>query len=178
MRPFLHRALASPPAGLTMVILLLGTILTLFAGTHVDRRTGLEVNNFLNSNTLVQTATDASFFAIMAVGPVREHLVGIDSPSGYVLRWRSDMAIFLARWGRSAADGGPRPSRQPGLGLVCGSHGAMVIELPSRRDHARTHVDRAGPRLVSAVGSIWCRRPHRGGQGSLASPIAISGPCC
>ena len=68
MKAFLGRALASPPAGLTMVILLLGTILTLFAGTHVDRRTGLEVNNFLNSNTLVQTATDASFFAIMAIG--------------------------------------------------------------------------------------------------------------
>ena len=61
MRSLVQRALTSPAAGLLMVILLLGTILTLFAGTHVDRRTGVEVNNFLNSNTLVQTATDASF---------------------------------------------------------------------------------------------------------------------
>ena len=68
MRPIVRRILTSPPAGLAMVILLLGGILTLFAGAHVDRRTGLEVNNFLNSNTLVQTATDASFFAVMAVG--------------------------------------------------------------------------------------------------------------
>jgi len=68
MRSLVQRVLTSPAAGLLMVILLLGTILTLFAGAHVDRRTGQEVNNFLNSNTLVQTATDASFFAIMAVG--------------------------------------------------------------------------------------------------------------
>src|SRR5204863_1023298 len=64
----LRRLLSSPWAGLTMVILLLGAVLTVFAGAHLDRRTGVEVNNFLNSNTLVQTATDASFFAIMAVG--------------------------------------------------------------------------------------------------------------
>src|SRR5262249_15876170 len=58
----------SPLAGLTMVILLLGTILTLFAGTHLTPRTGAGVNNFPNSHTLMQTATDASFFAVMAVG--------------------------------------------------------------------------------------------------------------
>ena len=63
-----RRIVTSPQAGLLLVIVLLGTVLTLFAGTHLDRRTGVEVNNFLNSNTLIQTATDASFFAIMAVG--------------------------------------------------------------------------------------------------------------
>ncbi len=42
----------------------LGTLLTLFAGSHLDRRTGVEVNTFLNSYTVIQTATDASFFAI------------------------------------------------------------------------------------------------------------------
>ena len=51
-----------------LVILLLGGVLAVFAGSHVDARTGLTVNNFLNSYTLIQTATDASFFAIMAVG--------------------------------------------------------------------------------------------------------------
>jgi ribose transport system permease protein len=51
-----------------LVIVLLGAILTAFAGSHVDQRTGVVVNNFLNSYTLIQTATDASFFAIMAVG--------------------------------------------------------------------------------------------------------------
>src|SRR5512145_2115055 len=63
-----RRILASQQAGLIAVILLLGTILTVFAGSHADRVTGAPVNNFLNSHTLIQTATDASFFAIMAVG--------------------------------------------------------------------------------------------------------------
>jgi ribose transport system permease protein len=63
-----RRLLGSQQAGLIAVILLLGTILTLFAGTHADRLTGAPVNSFLNSYTLIQTATDASFFAIMAVG--------------------------------------------------------------------------------------------------------------
>ena len=55
----LRRTLASPQAGLVAVILLLGGVLTVFAGTHVDARTGEVVNNFLNSYTLIQTATDA-----------------------------------------------------------------------------------------------------------------------
>ncbi len=63
-----RRALTSPQLGLVLVILLLGGALTMFAGTHVDPRTGATVNNFLNSHTLIQTLTDASFFAIMAVG--------------------------------------------------------------------------------------------------------------
>ena len=64
----IRKILASQQAGLVLVILLLGAVLTLLAGTHVDRLTGQPVNNFLNSYTLIQTATDASFFAIMAVG--------------------------------------------------------------------------------------------------------------
>jgi len=62
------RIVASPQTGLLLVIVLLGAVLTAFAGTHVDQRSGAVVNNFLNSYTLIQTATDASFFAIMAVG--------------------------------------------------------------------------------------------------------------
>jgi hypothetical protein len=50
--------------GLVLVIVLLGGVLSVFAGSHVDPRTGLTINNFLNSHTLIQTATDASFFAI------------------------------------------------------------------------------------------------------------------
>ena len=64
----LQSALSSPQAGLVLVILFLGATLTVFAGSHVDQRTGGTVNNFLNTYTLIQTATDASFFAIMAVG--------------------------------------------------------------------------------------------------------------
>ncbi|MDE2728717.1 MAG: hypothetical protein OXI19_11890, partial [Gemmatimonadota bacterium] len=60
--------LGSQQTGLILVILLLGAVLSIFAGYHVDRTTGELVNNFLNSRTLMQTATDASFFVIMAVG--------------------------------------------------------------------------------------------------------------
>src|ERR671914_2411283 len=63
-----RKALASQQAGLVVVIVLLGAILTASAGTHLDRVTGAPVNNFLNPYTLIQTATDASFFAVMAVG--------------------------------------------------------------------------------------------------------------
>src|SRR5918992_988368 len=63
-----RKIFASQQAGLVAVILLLGAILAAFAGTHPDRVTGLPVNNFLNAYTLIQTATDASFFAVMAVG--------------------------------------------------------------------------------------------------------------
>lgn len=64
----IRRILASPQAGLVLVILLLAATLTVTAGSHVDPRTGSVVNNFLNWYTLIQIATDASFFAIMAVG--------------------------------------------------------------------------------------------------------------
>ena len=64
----MRKILASEQAGLVLVIAILGILLTALAGSHVDRLTGAEVNNFLNSYTLIQTATDASFFAVMAVG--------------------------------------------------------------------------------------------------------------
>jgi ribose transport system permease protein len=127
--------LTSPPVGLTLVIVLLGTILTLFAGTHLDRRTGVDVNNFLNSNTLIQTATDASFFAVMAVGATFVIISGgIDLSVGSVyalagvtmalalraLGPRGDVATVLIALAISLA-----------VGLVCGLiNGVMVIGLP------------------------------------------------
>ena len=65
----MHRSiLRSPSAGLVIVLVTLGTVLTLVAGSHVDPVTGERVNNFLNAHTLIQMATDASTFAIMGVG--------------------------------------------------------------------------------------------------------------
>lgn len=61
-------ALRAPQVGLLAVLLLLGTALTLAAGSHVDPQSGRTVNNFLNAYTLIQMATDASAFAIMGVG--------------------------------------------------------------------------------------------------------------
>src|SRR5690349_18918648 len=63
----LTHALNLQQSGLIFIILLLGALLTMFAGTHTDY-SGHTVNNFLNPSTLMQVATDASFFAVMAVG--------------------------------------------------------------------------------------------------------------
>jgi len=60
--------LASQETGLVIVVALVVITLTALAGSHADRVSGTTVNNFLNSNTLIQVATDASFFAIMAIG--------------------------------------------------------------------------------------------------------------
>lgn len=60
--------MSSQESGLLLVVLLVTVVLTVLAGSHVNRVTGEVVNNFWNSHTLVQTATDASFFAIMAIG--------------------------------------------------------------------------------------------------------------
>src|ERR687885_781494 len=68
MRGIVRRMLGSQETGLVIVVALVTITLTALAGSHLDRRTGEMVNNFWNSNTLIQTATDASFFAIMAIG--------------------------------------------------------------------------------------------------------------
>lgn len=63
-----RRLLATQELGLVLVIVALLILLTSLAGSHFDRRSGEMVNSFWNSYTLLQTVTDASFFAIMAVG--------------------------------------------------------------------------------------------------------------
>jgi len=68
MRRAVSAILGFPQTGLIVIILLLAAVMTKFAGSHVDHVTGKEVNNFLNPATLIQVATDTSFFAIMAVG--------------------------------------------------------------------------------------------------------------
>jgi ABC-type xylose transport system permease subunit len=68
MRSMLRKIVTSQESGLVLVVLIVTVLLTVFAGSHLDRRSGELVNNFWNSHTLIQTATDASFFAIMAIG--------------------------------------------------------------------------------------------------------------
>jgi ribose transport system permease protein len=126
--------LASPQAGLVAVILLLGAVLTLFAGTHVDARTGATVNNFLNSYTLIQTATDASFFAIMAVGATIVIISGgIDLSVGSVYALAGVTTAMVLR-GMGQVD--PLTAIAVGLlvslgiGLICGAaNGALVVGL-------------------------------------------------
>src|SRR6476620_10745818 len=130
----LRKVLASQQAGLVLVILLLGTVLTLLAGSHVDRLTGQTVNNFLNSYTLIQTATDASFFAIMAVGATVVIISGgIDLSVGSIYALAGVTTAMVLR---SLGPSDPLTTIAVGLavsigiGLVCGAiNGGLVVGL-------------------------------------------------
>jgi ribose/xylose/arabinose/galactoside ABC-type transport system permease subunit len=129
-----RRLLASQSAGLLFVILILGVVLTLTAGSHVDQRSGAVVNNFLNSYTLIQTATDASFFAIMAVGATIVIISGgIDLSVGSVYALAGVMTAMTLR-SLGATD--PVPVILVGLvvsvgiGLLAGAiNGLLVVGL-------------------------------------------------
>ncbi len=126
--------LASQQAGLLFVMLLLGSLLTFFAGSHADRLTGLPVNNFLNSYTLIQTATDASFFAIMAVGATVVIISGgIDLSVGSIYALSGVAAAMVLR-AYGPADGLSSVllglAVAVGVGVLCGAiNGAMVVWL-------------------------------------------------
>jgi ribose/xylose/arabinose/galactoside ABC-type transport system permease subunit len=130
----LRRALSSAHLGLVLVIVLLGTILTLFAGWHVDPRSGVEINNFLNSYTLIQTATDASFFAIMAVGATLVIISGgIDLSVGSIYALAGVSAAMVLR---AMGPMDPVTTFVVGagvalaVGLLCGAvNGLMVVGL-------------------------------------------------
>ena len=134
MRSLLQKILAFQQAGLVMVIVVLAAVLTAFAGSHVNRRTGELVNNFWNSNTLIQTATDASFFAIMAVGATVVIITGgIDLSVGSIYALAGvAMAMIL----RAMGPMGDASTVLLGLavclgvGLICGLvNGALVAGL-------------------------------------------------
>ncbi|HYV99567.1 MAG TPA: ABC transporter permease [Gemmatimonadaceae bacterium] len=126
--------LRSQQIGLVAVLLVLGTALTLAAGSHPDPLTGGTVNNFLNAHTLIQMATDASAFAIMGVGATIVIISGgIDLSVGAVYALAGvAMAMIL----RAAGPMAPAATVLLGLGtcvvvsLACGlANGAMVIGL-------------------------------------------------
>jgi ribose/xylose/arabinose/galactoside ABC-type transport system permease subunit len=129
-----RRAIGSPQAGLVIVIVLLGAVLTAFAGTHVDQRTGVTVNNFLNSYTLIQTATDASFFAIMAVGATIVIISGgIDLSVGSVYALAGVLTAMMLR-SMTGSDGDALVfaalAGSVGIGIVCGAiNGVLVVGL-------------------------------------------------
>ena len=120
--------------GLVIVILLLGGALAALAGSHVDARSGATVNNFLNSHTLIQTATDASFFAIMAVGATIVIISGgIDLSVGSVYALAGVVTAMTLR-AAGALDPGTTIALglavSLGIGLACGAiNGALVVGL-------------------------------------------------
>jgi ribose/xylose/arabinose/galactoside ABC-type transport system permease subunit len=145
-----RRILASQQAGLVLVIVLLGTVLSAFAGTHLDRATGQTVNDFLNSYTLIQTATDASFFAVMAVGATMVIISGgIDLSVGSIYAL-SGVAMALVLRGVAPEIGVVTVLLGLGValavGLVSGAiNGLMVVGL-------RVHP------FIITLGTMWILR--------------------
>jgi len=116
------------------VLLALGTVLTLVAGSHVDPVSGRTVNNFLNAHTLLQMGTDASTFAIMGVGATLVIISGgIDLSVGAIYALAGVvMAMVLRALGPMSAPA----TVFVGLGtcllvsFLCGlANGMMVIGL-------------------------------------------------
>ena len=145
-----RRLLGSQETGLVIVVALVVVLLTALAGSHFDRITNATVNNFWNSNTLIQTATDASFFAIMAIGATIVIISGgIDLSVGsiYALAGVS-MALALRALGASS----PGTTilvgviTAVGVGLLCGIlNGVLVIGL-------RVHP------FIITLGTMWVLR--------------------
>lgn len=150
MRGTFGKLLNAQQTGLILVILLLGIVLTVFSGSHTDRESGREVSNFLNSYTLMQTATDASFFAIMAVGATLVIISGgIDLSVGSVYALCGvTMAMVLRALGpmHDAATVSLGLTMALGLGLLCGLvNGLMMVGL-------RVHP------FIITLGTMWVYR--------------------
>jgi ribose/xylose/arabinose/galactoside ABC-type transport system permease subunit len=150
VKAILLRFLRGQQSGLILVILLLGFLLTMFSGSHVDPATGKQVSNFLTLYTLMQTATDASFFAIMAIGVTMVIISGgIDLSVGstYALAGVL-MALALRATGSTAAfpTVGLALVLCLGIGLACGlANGLMIVGL-------RVHP------FIITLGTMWVFR--------------------
>ena len=148
--PFVRKLLRSQQFGLVSVIVLLLIALSVLAGSHVDDVTGATVNNFWNTHTLIQTATDASFVAIMAVGATIVIISGgIDLSVGSVYALAGvAMGLIL----RAAAPGGGVGAVLlafvvcVAVGIAAGAlNGAMVVGL-------RVHP------FIITLGTMWILR--------------------
>jgi ribose transport system permease protein len=129
-----HRLLRSQQAGLVVVLIGLGALLTLAAGSHVDPTTGRTVNNFLNAHTLIQMATDASAFAIMGVGATIVIIAGgIDLSVGAVYALAGVAMAMVLRAAGPMGDGATLVLALAtclSVALACGlANGLMVIGL-------------------------------------------------
>jgi ribose transport system permease protein len=150
LRAIIRKILGSQETGLVLVVALVTVALTLLAGSHLDRGSGELVNNFWNSHTLIQTATDASFFAIMAIGATVVIISGgIDLSVGSIYALSGvTMALFLRALGPMA--GVPTVllalSVCVGVGLLCGlTNGVLVVGL-------RVHP------FIITLGTMWMLR--------------------
>lgn len=142
--------LRSQQFGLLLVLLLLGTALTIAAGSHPDPQTGREVNNFLNRYTLIQMATDASAFAIMGVGMTLVIIAGgIDLSVGAIYALAGvAMAMVL----RAAGPMDPVPTLLLGLGT------ALFVSFLSGLANGLMVVGLGVHPFIITLGTMWILR--------------------
>ncbi|HCE45172.1 MAG TPA: hypothetical protein DET40_16660 [Lentisphaeria bacterium] len=150
MKKLISKIFGTQQSGIIMVILLLGVVLTIFSGSHPDRATGAQVNNFLNQYTLMQTATDASFFAIMAIGATIVIISGgIDLSVGSIYAFAGVISAMVLR-AMGPMDSVPTLLTAltlcVGIGLACGlANGLMIVGL-------RVHP------FIITLGTMWIFR--------------------
>src|SRR5215208_7086015 len=123
MRGLARRLLGSQETGLVIVVTLVTIMLTALAGSHLDRNTGAQVNNFWNSYTLIQTATDASFFAVMAIGATIVIISGgIDLSVGSIYALAGTTMAIVLRNSGATGTGSVLLGLAVclGVGLLCG----------------------------------------------------------
>lgn len=150
MRAAVRRIVGSQETGLVVVLALVAITLTLMAGSHLDRVSGVSVNNFWNSHTLIQTATDASFFAIMAIGATMVIISGgIDLSVGSIYALSGvTMALALRALGPMSSGATVFAGLSVSLliGLACGLlNGILVVGL-------RVHP------FIITLGTMWVLR--------------------
>ena len=146
----IRRLLTSPQSGLVLVIVLLGGLLTLTAGSHVDARSGATINNFFNSYTLIQTATDASFFAVMAVGATIVIISGgIDLSVGSIYALAGVAAALVLR--HTGTTG-------PGSTLLIGAGVALGVGLLSGFMNGVLVVGLGVHPFIITLGTMWILR--------------------
>ena len=150
MRGAIRRLLGSQEVGLLLVVIVVCVVLAALAGSHVDRRTGEVVNSFWNSFTLVQVATDSSFFAIMAIGATVVIISGgIDLSVGSTYALAGVVMALLLRT-LEPMSAGPTVFIALvaclGVGLLCGLlNGALIVGL------------RVNPFIIT-LGTMWMLR--------------------
>ncbi|MEO5818070.1 MAG: ABC transporter permease [Gemmatimonadaceae bacterium] len=150
MHPIVRRILGSQETGLVIVVALVAIALTVLAGSHPDRTSGAMINNFWNANTLIQTATDASFFAIMAIGATLVIISGgIDLSVGSIYALAGVSVGLLMRKLGPMGDSSTVLigfATCAGVGLLCGLlNGALVVGL-------RVHP------FIITLGTMWILR--------------------
>lgn len=138
--------LRAQEAGLVLVILLLGIVISHFAGTYTDKTTGREVSTFLNANSLLQVTSDASYFAIMAVGATIVIIAGgIDLSVGSIYALAGVMTALYIRSNHNASLWMPL-TMCVGIGVACGALNGIMVSM------LRVHP------FIITLGTMWVFR--------------------